>query len=174
MDTKGGRQSETEKRGRQHNNAKASRYDQVQRSFSKCMKFLKTHKQSLLAAILLTFLVVLLFAFFSQLQAPAANTPPSGVTAVDYSTFVGQVKAGNVLAVTMQGQELNGLLISPLGHRAGAASILTITPSQRAADLAAWNRSNGPISSSWSVTTTSPTFDAARVLYTRSPGSGDS
>src|SRR6266849_6768726 len=86
MDTKGSRQSEIERRVRRQKNVKTYGNDQAQRSFTKYAKFLKTHKQSLLTSVLHTFLVVLLFALFSQLQAPATSSPPSGVTAVDYST----------------------------------------------------------------------------------------
>src|SRR5260221_11450616 len=80
----------------------------------KCAKYLVTHKQSLLAVILLTGLVVLLFGVFSQLQVPSTNAPPSGTTAVDYSTLVTQVKAGNVVAVFIWGGKRKGVVCAPL------------------------------------------------------------
>src|SRR5258707_8202699 len=83
----------------------------------KCAKYLVTHKQSLLAVILLTGLVVLLFGVFSQLQVPSTNAPPSGTTAVDYSTLVTQVKAGNVVAGIILGNERGGVVgehLSPI------------------------------------------------------------
>ena len=52
-----------------------------------------------LTGCLLVVAVVLLFGIFSQFQPPAATVPPRGVTVIDYSTFVRQVKARNVLAV---------------------------------------------------------------------------
>src|SRR5260221_2480098 len=77
----------------------------------KCAKYLVTHKQSLLAVILLTGLVALLFGVFSQLQVPSTNAPPSGTTAVDYSTLVTQVKAGNVVAGSIHSEEMDMALV---------------------------------------------------------------
>src|SRR3989442_15621429 len=76
----------------------------------KSAKFLATHKQSLLAGILLAGLVVLLFGVFIQFQAPSISIPPCGVKVVDYSFFKEQVRAGNVLAVFIQKNKFNGLL----------------------------------------------------------------
>src|SRR5258708_21363092 len=77
---------------------------QVLKIGKQCAKFLATHKQALFAGILLAGLVVLLFGVFSQFQGPSNNTAPSGMTAVDYSTFIAQVKAGNVMAVIFLGK----------------------------------------------------------------------
>jgi len=60
----------------------------------KYAKFLIVHKQSLLAGILLTGMVVLLFGVFSRFQVPSFNTPPGGTTVMDYSAFKEQVSAG--------------------------------------------------------------------------------
>ena len=68
MDGKGSRGlSSGDDRQRQHNLLKLGK---------KCAKYLATHKQSLLAVILLTGLVVLLFGVFSQFQVPATNFVP--------------------------------------------------------------------------------------------------
>ena len=83
-------------------------------------EILNTHKHALLTGLLLLIAVVLLFGIFSQFPAPAA-TPPTGVTVIDYSTFIGQLKAGNVQAVAIQGNDLNGLLASPLTQNHAAA-----------------------------------------------------
>ena len=139
----------------------------------KCSKFLATHKQSLLAGILLAGMIVLLFGIFSRFQAPSTNTPPAGVTVVDYSTLVAQVRATNVLAVVIQGDEVRGLLATPLQQgQVGTASQATITPSQRATDLAAWTRyvSSGSI---WASSSATISFDPSRLVYTRIPDSGD-
>ena len=139
----------------------------------KCAKYLVTHKQSLLAVILLTGLVVLLFGVFSQLQVPSTNAPPSGTTAVDYSTLVTQVKAGNVVAVTIRGNEVTGLLAQPLQQvQAGTSAKVTITPSQRAADLAALSRFVGA-GSVWANLPPASTIDPSRLIYTRIPAGGD-
>src|SRR5712692_1431632 len=139
----------------------------------KCAKYLVTHKQSLLAVILLTGLVVLLFAVFSQLQVPSTNAPPSGTTAVDYSTLVTQVKAGNVVAVTIRGNEVNGLLAQPLQQvQAGTSARATITPNQRAADIAALSRFVGA-GSVWANLPPASAIDPSRLIYTRIPAGGD-
>src|SRR5258708_37459968 len=88
---------------------------QVLKIGKQCAKFLATHKQALFAGILLAGLVVLLFGDFRQFQGPSNSTAPSGMTAVDYSTFIALVKAGNVLAVFTLGESrLLNLLLSPI------------------------------------------------------------
>jgi len=62
--------------------------------------FFREHKQTFLAGSLLFVFLVLLFAISSQLRPPVTDNPPPGVTAVSYSTFVEQVKARNMRAVT--------------------------------------------------------------------------
>lgn len=84
-------------------------------------RFLRTHRQSLLASILLFVLLVLLFAIFSQLQPPVTDNPPPGVTVVSYNTFVQQVKTSNMRAVTIQGDELTGVLAHSIQGKACAA-----------------------------------------------------
>src|SRR5438874_13389222 len=76
------------------------------------LKFLSTHKRSLLTSVLLMVIVVLLFSLVSLLKPPSTNTTPGGVTAISYTAFVQQVKAGTVLALTIQGQDINALLES--------------------------------------------------------------
>jgi cell division protease FtsH len=139
----------------------------------KCAKFLATHKQSLLAGILLTGLVALLFGVFSQFQVPSISMPPSGVTVVDYSTFKEQVRAGNVLAVSIQKNEVNGLLAKPLQQsQAGTASQATSNANQRAADFAAFSRYVGA-GSTWANAPITNSIDPSRLVYTRIPDSGD-
>ncbi len=139
----------------------------------KCSKFLATHKQSLLAGILLTGLIVLLFGVFSRFQAPTIDTSPSGVTVVNYSTLVTQVRSGNVLAVTIRGNEVTGLLARPVQQgQAGVSSQATITPNQRAAEFAAWSRYVGA-GSSWASTPTTNSIDPSHIVYTHMPGGGD-
>ena len=148
-------------------------------------KFLSTHKHSFFASILVLVMIVLLFGIFSFFTAPTTNTAPSGVTVVGYSNFVGQVKAGNVIGVSIRGNEINALLATPVSAGGGGANVLKGAPqaspqaptalssAQRNADLVAWNRYiNASTSSSWS-TNSSPPFDSARIIYTLSPASGD-
>jgi cell division protease FtsH len=139
----------------------------------KCAKFLVTHKQLLLAGILLAGLIALLFGVFSQFQAPSFSSPPSGTTVVDYSTFKEQVRAGNVLAVSIQNNEVNGLLAKPLQKSpTGTIQQVTINPNQRAADFAAFSHYLGA-SSNWANPPITNSIDPSRLVYTLIPDSGD-
>src|SRR2546429_7202177 len=99
MDGKGSRDQLSEHGRRQHTFKKTGKNV----TKSQILKFLRTYKQAFFAGILLTAILVLLFGVFSQLQAPATSSSPSGETAVNYSTFVSQVKPGNVLAGANRG-----------------------------------------------------------------------
>ena len=162
MDGKGGRgHSSRDGRKRQKTVVKNKR------SFA---HYLKTHIQAILAGGLVLTMVVLLFGVFSHFQGPATNTPPSGETVIDYSSFLTQVKTGNMLAVTMRGNDLNGLLIKPLTQKTGA--VPAITPSQRAADFTAFSRYVGA-SSTWATASQAPAIDPARLVYAMLPATGD-
>ena len=89
MDSKSDHRWKLEGPWRRHQNTTSYR--------SAVARFLRTHKQSLLTGMLLFVLLVLLFGIFSQVPTPVMDNPPSGVTVVNYSTFVQQVKARNML-----------------------------------------------------------------------------
>jgi ATP-dependent metalloprotease FtsH len=139
----------------------------------KCMKFLVTHRQSLLAGILLTGMVILLFGVFSRFQVPSFSVPPGGTKVVDYSAFKEQVRAGNVLAVSIQNNEVNGLLVNPLQKsQTGTTAQTAISARQRASDFTAWSHYLGG-SSTWASTPTTNSIDQSRLVFTRIPDSGD-
>ncbi len=116
--------------------------------------FFKEHKQTFLTGVLLFALLVLLFAVSCRLQAPGASNPPRGATIVNYNTFVDQVKDGNMLSVTIQGDELTGVLAHSIQGPACAAPPVV--------------RTYNP----YSPATPSPRLDPC-TIYTRSPASGD-
>jgi len=165
MDGNGGRQLKSRWR----------RYTDVQNYGRKVANFLKTQKQILLTSVLLILFVGLLFGVVSQLQAPPSNTAPSGVTAISYSAFLDQVKAGNVQAATLQGNAINVLLAAPLtqDNESIATPVTTTTASNKAADFAAWSRYVGAGYSTWPSMTVNPPVDPARTVYTQLPASGD-
>ena len=138
-------------------------------------KFLKTHKQSFLTVFLLTAACILLFGLVGQLQPPAMSSTPNGVNVISYSNFVGQVKAGNVLAVTVQGNGVNILLAQSPGQLSQTvpASPGKNTASNNVAVIAAWNRYVSAGYPSWPSTTSSPAIDPAREMYTLLPASDD-
>jgi ATP-dependent metalloprotease FtsH len=174
MDDKGGRRQQVESHARRRNGVKSDKQDYMRRSFKSVSKFLKTHYRSLFTCLLLTVLVALLFAVFGQFQAPATNQAPNGANVIDYSTFVDQVNAGNVEAVTIQGNEINALLAQPItqGVVSVTSSQATTSKSSFAADFTAWSRYVGA-GYSWPTTTTTPPLDPQRAVYTRLPGSSD-
>ena len=67
-------------------------------------KTLLKQKQTVITAALLAALLLLLFGIFSQLPAPDPTTSERGTTAINYNTFLAQVRAGNVLVVSLQDQ----------------------------------------------------------------------
>jgi cell division protease FtsH len=139
----------------------------------KCAKLLVFHRQSLLAGILLTSIVILLFGVFSRFQPPSFNTPPGGTTAVDYSVFKEQISAGNVIAVSIQNNEVNALLAHSLQQGQSAThSQASINAKQRSLDFTAWSHYLGA-SSSWASAPVTNTIDPSRLLYTRIPNGGD-
>src|SRR6266849_2773144 len=167
MDGKGSRGfSSGDDQQRQHN------FVRIGRKYS---KFLATHKQSLLAGILLISLVVLLFGVFSRFQSPTIDTTPSGVTVVNYSTLEAQVRSGNVLAVTIRGNEVTGLLARAVKQsQAGVSTQATMTPNQRAAEFAAWSRYVGAgAGSTWANTPVTNSIDPSQLVYTHMPNGGD-
>ncbi len=139
----------------------------------KFTKFLVIHKQSVLAGILLTGMVILLFGVFSRFQAPSLNTPTGGTTVVNYSTFKDQIRVGNVLAVSIQDNQVNGLLVHAIQNGKTATNSQTsIDAKQRSLDFTAWSHYLGG-SSTWASPPVTNTIDPSRLLYTRIPNGGD-
>src|SRR5262245_25588424 len=73
-------------------------------------------RQLLLTGVLLTALLLLLFGICSRLPAPELTSPSSGLRVIDYSTFIAQVRASNVLVVSLQDQDIVVLLARPLSQ----------------------------------------------------------
>lgn len=167
MDGKGGRQSKSLARWRQYTDMKSNRRN--------ALTFLKTHKQAIFTGVLLVMVIGLIFGVVSQLRAPSTNSSPNGVTVISYSTFLEQVKTGNVQAVTLQGNDINGLLMTPLSQHQTliATQAAKVSASKMTADITAWSRYVGSGYSSWPSTSTSPPIDPARAVFTHLPGSGD-
>ncbi len=125
---------------------------------------------------MLLLVVVLLFGIFSQFQPPSTNTTPNGVTAIDYSTFIQQVKSGNVQATAIRGSEINGLLQNPLTQHVSIYSSQSqnrasaIQVQSDAQDYAVWSRY---VNAGYTSTAGVPPLAIARIVYTRMPVGGD-
>jgi cell division protease FtsH len=109
MDKKSGRRLSLVNQGRHRNPGTCA---------STVAKFFKEHGRNILTGVLFIALLMLLYGIVGQLPAPAASATPQGVTVVEYDAFtvveydafVDQIKAGNMLAVTIQGSDLTGTL----------------------------------------------------------------
>jgi ATP-dependent metalloprotease FtsH len=162
MDSKGGRRGASgDARRRQNTDVKNVRT---------IARYLKTHIQVFLAGGLVLVLIVLLFGVFSNFQSPVLNAPPTGEKVITYSSFLAQVKAGNMLGVTIRGNDLNGLLVSPLSQQ--VAGQPTSTANQRAQDFTAFSRYVGG-GSIWATSSQTSTIDTSRLVYARLPATGD-
>ena len=118
-------------------------------------KVLKEHIQIILASVLLLVMLGLLVSIFTQLQAPDTNSPPPNVSVVDYHAFISQVKANNVLTVTIQGDQVTGTLARSLQDQS-----CKTTPA---------NSDNNPLAGLLPSTLTA----SSCTLYTYLPGQDD-
>jgi len=127
-------------------------------------------KQLLLTRVLLISLLLLLFGICSRLPAPNLNPSPWGPTIIDYSTFIAQVRANNVLEVSLQDQDIEGLLARPLSVRQAQINALQAGAAHGAGSyvLSRDFRSFG-----LAPATASLPLDPARLVFTRLPGRGD-
>ncbi|MBV8694848.1 MAG: ATP-dependent zinc metalloprotease FtsH [Ktedonobacteraceae bacterium] len=135
-------------------------------------KFLTTQRGVLFTGVLLLLLVVLLFGIASQLRPPAVSSAPSGMTAIDYSTLVRQVRDGNVVAVILQHDEIDGLLRTPLTQSSDTPST-NGKAANNGVDYASWMaqvRANSP---TWTKLSAVSVIDPARAVFTRLPRGGD-
>ena len=135
-------------------------------------RYVKTHIHTVLTGGLVIALIVVLFGVFSNFQGPVLSTPPTGEKVITYSSFVSQVRAGNMLAVTIRGNDLNGLLVNSLSQQAAGAPTPTVTASQRAADFTAFSRYVGG-GSVWAASPQTSTIDTSRLVYSNLPATGD-
>lgn len=138
-------------------------------------KFLIEHKGSFFTGFLLLSLLVLLFGIAGQMQPPVTNDAPSGETVISYSSFIQDVQAENIVAVTIQGSNINGLLATTSAQTKATVQNTTTTndTSKNASlDYTAWARTINASNSSW----TSPSTNSnalQHTVYTRAPQGGD-
>jgi hypothetical protein len=77
--------------------------------------------------------------FFTVRSQGCSPLSEPGTTTIDYSTFLVQVRAGNVLVVSLHDQEIVGVLARPLtGGRAIATPRTKLTQQQAVTALDAW------------------------------------
>ena len=131
-------------------------------------KYIQSQRAAFFTGTLVLLAVVLLFGIVSQFSPPVTNTVPNGETAIDYSTFLTQVKSGNVAAVVIQGNDISGLLANSLSqgqqHQQTASTVTAI-------QYTTWLHYITGYSSSWS--NVNPPVDSTRSVNTHMPATGD-
>jgi ATP-dependent metalloprotease FtsH len=133
-------------------------------------------KHTVITGALLAALLLLLFGIFSQLPAPEPTTSVTGTTAIDYDTFLAQVRAGNVLVVSLQDQEIVGALARPLtGGQPAQAPRTKMTQQQAVTALDSWYYTPGSDipDQGMATATASPLLQPAQLVSTRLPERGD-
>ncbi|HEY3992786.1 MAG TPA: ATP-dependent metallopeptidase FtsH/Yme1/Tma family protein, partial [Ktedonobacteraceae bacterium] len=132
--------------------------------------FCKTHRSALLSGSLIVAIVALLIGIFAQFQGPVANDAPTGETSINYSVFLNQVNSGNVLAVTLRGNDINAFLQEPLAA-SKTKPVVALSAAQRTAQLAQWTSYVGSLNSG-SMDAPTSTIDPTRLVYTALPADG--
>lgn len=149
------------------------------KNMTEIWQWIRKHKRNMLTGVLVSLVVILLFGLASELRAPSSTTAPPGVTVVSYSAFLQQVEVGNVVAVTVQGNQINGFLAKPLNGSsqstqavpANANAQATATAEQGTAQYIAWTHLISASNSSW-IGQSQQTVNPDQAIYTQAPPEG--
>lgn len=128
----------------------------------------RTHKRNILTSVLVLLIVILLFGLASELQGPTSTTTPPNVTVITYSAFMKQVEAGNVVAVTIQGNQLNAFLSKPLAGTTKSEQSSSTAQPNPAMDYTAWTHIMSQNDPSWTNSTQS-SVHPNQAVYTQAP-----
>lgn len=132
------------------------------------------HSQLLITGTLLFALVLLLFGIFGHLSAPDLTPTEPGTTAIDYTTFLAQVRAGNVLVVSLRDKEIVGALAQPLtDNRVISTTSTKLNQQQAVTALDAWYYSSGSDVSNQETAAAVNLPQPAQLVSTRLPEFGD-
>ncbi|HEY7418578.1 MAG TPA: ATP-dependent zinc metalloprotease FtsH, partial [Ktedonobacteraceae bacterium] len=167
MDDKSCRRESTELHKRRHKLMTNYRY--------KVWQFLKTsasNKKRILTGILLLGILVLLYGLASQLPPVSTAVSPAGMTTIDYSAFLQEVRSGDVQAVVIRGNGIDALLFHPLSSKQNTTASAP-TSSEANTDYQAWLRILSGNATILSGSKDTATVNPARMIYTREPASGD-
>lgn len=129
----------------------------------------------LLTGLLLAALLILLIGIARELPNPPPPSPPDIFTSVAYSTLVRQVQAGQVVAVNIQGNELDGLLARSLTQRIDhgfpppSMAAPTNTADIETATVASFVDCGPSVSASCFDEDDAPLFPRERIVYTLFP-----
>ena len=164
-----------DKASRQHRFKKQERRSVDSKRFvRKAYKTIQAHRRAFLTGLLCVAFIVLLFGIVAQLPVPIENNAPANVKTVDYTTFVKQIQAGHVEAVVIQGNTVNGLLVTSLKSKdiSGNQQVLSEKEILASSDYARWLHLIGLDSASSSSNASTKPFDANRAVFAQIP-SGD-
>src|SRR5437764_13372833 len=160
-----------DKASRRHQFKKQERRSVDSKNFvRKVYKTIQAHRRVCLTGLLCVAFIVLLFGIVAQLPGPIENNVPANVTAIDYTTFIRQVQVGNVEAVAIQGNTVNGLLVTSIDDN-GKSDHQNV-PSENeilaSPDYAKWLHSISTDSASSLNVSTTP-LDANRAVFAQIP-----
>lgn len=136
----------------------------------KAYKMIQTHRRACLTGLLCVAFIILLFGIVAQLPSPIENNTPANVTPVDYTTLVKQIQAGHVEAVALQGDTVNGLLVTSINNpeQADQQSIPSEKEILASPDYAKWLHSIGMDNTS-ALSVNTPPLDANRAIFAHIP-----
>jgi cell division protease FtsH len=163
-----------DKANRQHQSKKQEKRSVDSKYFvRKVYKMIQTHRRVCLTGLLCVAFIVLLFGIAAQLPAPIENKAPANVKTIDYTALIEQIKARNVEAVAIQGNTVNGLLVTSLDSkdRSGHQSVPSEKEILASRDYAQWLHAIGMDNASSLSVSTTP-LDANRAVFVQIP-SGD-
>ncbi|GCE24914.1 ATP-dependent zinc metalloprotease FtsH [Dictyobacter alpinus] len=104
----------------------------------KCWEFVYRHRNPVITSALLIILCALVLGIAARLPAPDASMPADGSRVIDYSTFVHQVKSGNVAAVTIQSADVHVLLKRPLQSSKNTSNNNNLSKQNAPIDVQSW------------------------------------
>ena len=160
-----------EKKSEASKRSTARRITVIKDNSRKLFTFFSNNRGSITTCVLLLLIVGLLFGIASQLHGPETQVAPNGVTTIDYTTFSQQIETGNMVAVIIQGNRINGLLRKPIAQTTTSKHAQTTSID------------SGQMYDTWlhfistenaTLSGMPPSLDASYFVYTRQPVAGDS
>ncbi len=160
MDDKGGG-GQPNKKGRSRQKKSIAG---VAKNRGRVVNVFTVYKSTIVTVSLIVLMIVLLFGIFSQFQSPQTADGPVGEIAINYSTLLSQIQAGNVLVVTIHGNSADALLLSPLT----ATQPTQISEKQKQEQISAWTYYTGSYSGgTWNAQTLN--VDPERMVHINLP-----
>jgi cell division protease FtsH len=132
--------------------------------------FWKVQRSVVISGLLCVAIVSLLIGILAQLPGLETQEVPAGEQPINYSAFLTQVTAGNVLAVSIEGNGINALLQEPASAGVNEQRP-ALSSAQRTAQIRAWTRFIGSLNTA-GQNASSTGIDPERLVSTVLPANG--